>query len=402
MRYTQSNSHKLRAGHTFWRVLITATTDGVLSHRIRQQQVLGKKVMQKHTSFMDPTKVLSRNPYFFWKKRDGKYMNDGRVDITTSRTPVDYYHIAGYLSEAHSYGRAQSFSTCRQAERFVREVYAGLHPRVVEAAIEDAEFSAAMRGLDDYDDGYDEPEDEGPVEPTDTGYACTDRWERKYLSLKVTDIRRFLELEGFERVHYHEFAHLDTNDVPQDFTDLMEVHANRELGVVVHFDTYRYRDDDGNLPEAGQEGINSMKMYYAFRPNNMEFRHRGHWMSSGCWLSESNGRGWSRDEPEPDDLYLFGYHDTRSGFRARLHRMKEGGKFLNPWPANHGDQRTFMFLSWADTKNDGRGPGKYHAWDELAWSRYQQMPEWFRQMVNLAPPKEPEGAAGDTSFALNA
>lgn len=139
MRYTRNKLQKLRAGQMVWRVLFWVSDNGetqTLAHSITPTWLVGKKVLHwfRHhdTGALQWSAMRMELPNCeVWKYRSG---------MSTAR----------FLDDLQGNG---AFSSRRHAERFVEEVYAGLHPEVVEKEFERHEMDMMFESYrDDYND----------------------------------------------------------------------------------------------------------------------------------------------------------------------------------------------------------------------------------------------------------
>ena len=164
--------------------------------------------------------------------------------------------------------------------------------------------------------------------------------------------------------------------------------AHREKSLVLTMSSYFYRElIDG---WSSTDAMNSGHCYFAFKPNDIEaMPYRGR---SGSWESIALPN-W-RDKPvhlgirPPDDLYFKGDFNLQTHLRATLASMDGSGTYLNPWPQFR--LPLGMFIHWYDYHSvlTAKGVEGLNQSSKLNWSRYQECPEWFKNMVNAAPPKE--------------
>jgi len=198
------------------------------------------------------------------------------------------------------------------------------------------------------------------------------------------DAEPYLEIVkdlGFVEVYKAEFPHVDV--ISNQSTDINESHyvlANPDIGAVLNFDTYSYREDSGNLAVHR----NAADVYYAWRPNDLHNYPR-HVLSSGGWESTKDPKWRDRDDgfSTTPDLFYFGHHDAREALRYNLKNLTDHGTLLTVWPKM---RRPYWkpFINWADWKTYNfktMGASYSKEIDRVNRERYETTPEWFKSMT---------------------
>lgn len=140
-RITNAKAQKLRSGHTYWRCQIQQ--DGTVN--VHEEFLKGSKFISVMRS-MFPEDVPE-------KKRKV-------LDVSVKIGPKDpaKWSRGYFLSSVNPGSSINSFATRRAAQRWKREVEAGLHPQAVADAMEHWDFCNSMSDMhDDYyrDDPFD-------------------------------------------------------------------------------------------------------------------------------------------------------------------------------------------------------------------------------------------------------
>lgn len=143
MRIPDKKLLKLRSGHTVWRVLFYINSSGDFTHYVDQTPVLGKKVLHRFGELNDEDR-----PWFSLKMVCRKFKYKDCAQVAGQR-------CAHFLEDLKGHG---CFSSYRSAQRFVKEVYDGYHPELVERVYEDCEDDRRMQ------DWLDERQAEGWAE----------------------------------------------------------------------------------------------------------------------------------------------------------------------------------------------------------------------------------------------
>jgi hypothetical protein len=178
---------------------------------------------------------------------------------------------------------------------------------------------------------------------------------------------------GFELAKKWDFIGPGFRSEDEDRHEQEFLFIQRELGIVLHFDTY------------GGDSVNSAGFNYCWRPNpGVEY-----WgiTSSGGMESEA-GPGWQRDpryrDVNPTDLYYSGHHDAREALRHKINMLKEHGTFLPKWPAASHGRRMSMFTltNYADhTKVPKFRPGYDEFWEGTFLAKYNSLPDWAKEVI---------------------
>ena len=197
----------------------------------------------------------------------------------------------------------------------------------------------------------------------------------KYLAV-VTDL-------GFIPVFEEQFDHLDSQtDTPTDIKETQYVLANPDLGVVLNFNTYSYRDEDGSMAIHR----NSAHIQYCWQSKDSSVRGHSNVLSSGGWDSMTDPEWRNKDSHVwGADMFWFGDNDAREALRYQLRNLMADGHLMTVWPKIRRPQWT-AFINWADwkilsyTKMGMDGSSK--AIDALNKQRYETTPDWFKAMVN--------------------
>lgn len=211
-----------------------------------------------------------------------------------------------------------------------------------------------------------------------------------FSGMPLLDYIRVIQEMGFE--HAMELP-IDRGDRQETFY----VYAHRKFGIVLHFDTYHWQPEDGEV----KVSINSGDFYAAYRPlglneSNTFYSRQGARLSSGGWESEKYPN-WRRMEEFcgdttrlPEDVFWFGHWDAREGVFAHIASMMKHGTILPQWPAM---RRMYLplFVGNQDYYSEAykalpEGPGMYNIKSDyinkLNAERAKQAPQWLRDIIN--------------------
>jgi len=132
-RIPYSKFQNLRSGQTVWRVWGHMRKDGTLDINAMQTPIIGKKILFK----------LSGDyyaPMMVWKRFE-------KTDVMHRGTWM--YSVARFLNDLDGIA---CFDTKRSADRFVKEVKEGLHPKVVKDMRRRMEYDLIWEEMDDFFD----------------------------------------------------------------------------------------------------------------------------------------------------------------------------------------------------------------------------------------------------------
>ena len=190
---------------------------------------------------------------------------------------------------------------------------------------------------------------------------------------------------GFEIVAAFPFTRKPYTPRDEERHDTFYVLVDRTNAIVLAFDTYTWKGEDGKT----QVDINGGKFYYAWKPNrSQEDGFPTGVLSSGGWESPSD-KDWRRNRKDlgyPKDGFWFGNHDCREALVFHINQLKEHGTFITPWPNNGSCQPFRAFVTESDyteLKDDSvldlrdrtKRVGERHL------ERAKALPQWFHDLT---------------------
>jgi hypothetical protein len=139
------------------------------------------------------------------------------------------------------------------------------------------------------------------------------------------------------------------------------IYARRD-GFLLAFDTYRDVD------------VNGGKLWYNWRPNDVEERWRYNATSSGCF----------QNYDDPEKRVWVGDHDCLEALLHNINKLKTFGTILPKWAHRHN---ALWLLNGMDYQQDEDGEReRIDAFSkraaEITDRRLAQCPDWVREMVN--------------------
>lgn len=133
-----------------------------------------------------------------------------------------------------------------------------------------------------------------------------------YYGMPIVAYELLIGSLGFRKVYDKKFQYENYK-----FSDNNRIWVNNDLGIVLHYDTYR------------GETVNGGNFYYNWRPNVKDYYK---YTSSGSF----RGPVW------------VGYHDCREGIKFNINRLIKNGDLVTPWVYTP----FLWFVTYADIKAD--------------------------------------------------
>jgi len=155
-----------------------------------------------------------------------------------------------------------------------------------------------------------------------------------YFGISPGDTLKRLHEEGFVVLATEEFTDA-LSDYHRGQVDRWYILFDAQRGLLVWLETY------GSIEEP-QSRINSIKLYFNWRPTKLELPPR----CSGGFYGPKGERGREMEGIPDDQLVFAGDYDGREGLFNQIDWLEAHGTFVTPWAT----QPFLWLLTYANTK----------------------------------------------------